>query len=148
MTENYPSEWLQGIAEFNAGEYYACHDTLEALWMDSIDPDKKFYQGVLQIAVACYHLHNRNWRGAVTLLGEGIGRLPYYQPVYAGIDVAGLIRDSSNLLKILQSIGVDGIGDFVDRLAQDSTLLPVVRFAVVDLDLATNSNEDAQLEGY
>jgi uncharacterized protein len=146
MTENLRSEWLQGIAEFNAGEYYACHDTLEALWMDSIDPDKKFYQGVLQIAVACYHLHNRNWRGAVTLLGEGIGRLPYYQPVYAGIDVARLIGDSSNLLKILQSIGIDGIGDFVDRLAQDSTILPVVYFAVIDLD-TTNIDEDAQLEG-
>jgi uncharacterized protein len=146
MTESLPSEWLQGVAEFNAGEYYACHDTLEALWMDSIDPDKKFYQGVLQIAVACYHLHNRNWRGAVTLLGEGIGRLPYYQPVYAGIDVAGLIHDSSNLLKILQSIGIDGIGDFVDRLAQDSTLLPVVRFAVFD-SVTTDIDEDAQLEG-
>jgi uncharacterized protein len=121
-----PPEWIQGINEFNAGEYYACHDTLEALWMDSIDPDKKFYQGVLQIAVACYHLHNRNWRGAVTLLGEGIGRLPYYQPVYAGIDVARLIQDSNNLLKILQSIGIDGIGDFVDRLPQNPTLLPKV----------------------
>ena len=121
-----PPEWLQGISEFNAGEYYACHDTLEALWMDSIDPDKKFYQGVLQIAVACYHLHNRNWRGAVTLFGEGIGRLPYYQPVYAGIDVTKLIEDSSNLLTTLQSIGIDGVGDFVDRLLQDSTSLPSI----------------------
>jgi uncharacterized protein len=146
MTENLSSEWLQGVAEFNAGEYYACHDTLEALWMDSIDPDKKFYQGVLQIAVACYHLHNRNWRGAVTLLGEGIGRLPYYQPVYEGIDVARLIGDSSNLLKILQSIGIDGVSDFVDRLAQDSTLLPVVCFVALDLD-TTNIDEDARLEG-
>jgi uncharacterized protein len=128
MNNHLPAEWLQGIAEFNAGEYYACHDTLEALWMDSIDPDKRFYQGVLQIAVACYHLHNCNWRGAVTLLGEGIGRLPYYQPVYAGIDVTGLIRDSSNLLKQLHSIDIDEIDAFVDRLGQDSTLLPVVRF--------------------
>ena len=123
---DFPPEWLQGISEFNAGEYYACHDTLEALWMDSIDPDKKFYQGVLQIAVACYHLHNRNWRGAVTLLGEGIGRLPYYQPVYAGIDVTQLIQYSRNLLTTLQSIGIDGVGDFVDRLAQDSTSLPSI----------------------
>jgi uncharacterized protein len=121
-----PPAWIQGIHEFNAGEYYACHDTLEALWMDSIDPDKRFYQGVLQIAVACYHLHNRNWRGAVTLLGEGVGRLPYYQPVYAGIDVAKLIEDSSNLLKTLQSIGTEGMSDFVDRLAQDSSLLPSI----------------------
>ena len=122
-----PPEWLQGIDEFNTGEYYACHDTLEALWMDSIDPDKKFYQGVLQIAVACYHLHNRNWRGAVTLLGEGIGRLPYYQPVYAGIDVTKLIEDSRHLLTTLQSIGIEGVGDFVDRLAEDSSILPKVR---------------------
>jgi uncharacterized protein len=121
-----PPAWLQGINEFNAREYYACHDTLEALWMDAIDPDKKFYQGVLQIAVACYHLHNRNWRGAVTLLGEGIGRLPYYQPIYAGIDVARLIQDSSNLLITLQSIGIEGIDDFVDGLAQDSTHLPSI----------------------
>ena len=121
-----PSEWIQGINEFNQGEYYACHDTLEALWMDSIDPDKRFYQGVLQIAVACYHLHNRNWRGAVTLLGEGIGRLPYYQPIYAGIDVSQLIQTSSNLLRTLQSIGIKGIGEFVDRLAQDAHRLPSI----------------------
>ena len=121
-----PPAWLQGIDEFNNREYYACHDTLEALWMDSIDPDKKFYQGVLQIAVACYHLHNRNWRGAVTLLGEGIGRLPYYQPVYAGIDVTKLIQDSRNLLTTLQSIGAEGIDDFVDRLAQDSSILLMI----------------------
>jgi uncharacterized protein len=122
----FPALWLQGIDEFNKREYYACHDTLEALWMDSIDPDKKFYQGVLQIAVACYHLHNRNWRGAVTLLGEGIGRLPYYQPVYAGIDVGNLIQTSRNLLTTLQSIGIDGIDDFVDRLATDSSILPTI----------------------
>jgi uncharacterized protein len=128
-----PRAWLQGIQEFNAGEYYACHDTLEALWMDSVDPDKKFYQGVLQIAVACYHLHNRNWRGAVTLLGEGIGRLPYYQPIYAGIDVAKLIQDSRDLLNTLQSIGTEGIDDFVDRLAQDSSILPNVHFAQTDI---------------
>ena len=121
-----PPGWIQGINEFNTGEYYACHDTLEALWMDAIDPDKKFYQGVLQIAVACYHLHNRNWRGAVTLLGEGIGRLSYYQPVYAGIDVTQLIEDSHNLLTILQSIGTEGIGDFVDRLPQDASVLPSI----------------------
>ena len=121
-----PPGWIQGINEFNTGEYYACHDTLEALWMDAIEPDKKFYQGVLQIAVACYHLHNRNWRGAVTLLGEGVGRLPYYQPVYAGIDVTQLIKDSRNLLTILQSIGIEGIGDFVDRLAEDASVLPSI----------------------
>jgi uncharacterized protein len=96
--------WSQGIAEFNRQEYYACHDTLEALWMDSIDPDKKFYQGVLQIAVACHHLQNHNLKGAAILLGEGMGRLRYYQPVYAGIDVSQLIQSSHYLLQHVQQI--------------------------------------------
>jgi uncharacterized protein len=96
--------WLQGIAEFNRHEYYACHDTLEALWMDSIDPDKKFYQGVLQIAVACHHLQNHNLKGAAILLGEGIGRLRYYQPAYAGIDVSQLIQSSHHLLQHVQQV--------------------------------------------
>jgi uncharacterized protein len=136
MNQSSPA-WLQGIDEFNRREYYACHDTLEALWMDSVEPDKKFYQGVLQIAVGCYHLHNHNWKGAVILLGEGIGRLPYYQPVYEGIDVSGLIRDSTNLLHLLQllaepngtRIEPDRIVDFVAKLNEDASPLPVVRWA-------------------
>jgi uncharacterized protein len=122
-----PPEWQSAIDQFNAGEYYACHDTIEALWMDAVDPDKKFYQGVLQIAVACHHLKQRNWRGAVTLLGEGIGRLPYYQPSYEGIDVTQLLRDSSQLLQTLQTIGTEGTNDFVDRLAIEVGLLPQLR---------------------
>jgi uncharacterized protein len=121
-------EWLEGIAQFNDREYYACHDTLEALWMEAIDPDKKFYQGVLQIAVACYHLHNHNWQGAAILLGEGMGRLRYYQPVYGEIDVSELLQQSNNLLQLLQTVGSEGVVDFVERLRQDPTPLPVLKF--------------------
>jgi uncharacterized protein len=125
----FPEGWLQGIDEFNRREYYACHDTLEALWMDSVDPDKKFYQGVLQIAVGCYHLHNHNLKGAIILLGEGSGRLPYYQPIYAGIDVTALIDDSRQLLQTLQSIDPDTFVDFIAKLRDDPTPLPVVRWS-------------------
>jgi uncharacterized protein len=121
-----PDRWLQGVDEFNRREYYACHDTLEALWMDSVDPDKKFYQGVLQIAVGCYHLYNHNLKGAIILLGEGIGRLPYYQPTYAGIDVTALIHDSHHLLQTLQSIDPDLLVDFVAKLSDNPAPLPVV----------------------
>ncbi len=131
-----PAAWLQGIDEFNRREYYACHDTLEALWMDAVDPDRKFYQGVLQIAVGCYHLHNHNLTGAIILLGEGTGRLPYYAPIYAGIDVTALIRDSRQLLQTLQSLAkplgtrIDPVTivDFLAKLSDDPTPLPIVRW--------------------
>ena len=67
MQEEMPSEFWEGIEQFNHQEFYACHDTLEALWMEADEPEKKFYQGILQIAVALYHLGNLNWRGAVIL---------------------------------------------------------------------------------
>lgn len=120
MDESLPSEeFWQGVEQFNQQEFYACHDTLEALWMEALEPQKQFYQGILQIAVACYHLGNLNWRGAVVLLGEGIRRLSDsdYQPVYEGIDVTGLLRHSAQLLKALQQSGPEQVADFVKQLA-------------------------------
>ncbi len=111
-----PQAFWQGIEEFNQQQFYACHDTLEALWMEAPEPQKTFYQGILQIAVGCYHLGNHNWRGAVILLGEGVRRLRHYQPVYEGIDITGLLAESTQLLKALQQIEPDKIVEFVEQL--------------------------------
>ena len=113
MTEEIPLEFWQGIEQFNSQEFYACHDTLEALWMEASEPEKRFYQGILQIAVALYHLGNQNWRGAVILLGEGINRLSYYQPSYAGIAVEDLLGQSAKLLSALQQAGPEEVAEFV-----------------------------------
>ncbi|AFZ37393.1 protein of unknown function DUF309 [Stanieria cyanosphaera PCC 7437] len=114
-------EFWQGIEQFNQQEFYACHDTLEALWLEAVEPDKNFYQGILQIAVACYHLGNQNWRGAVILLGEGIKRLSNYQPIYEEIDVASLIEESSQLLQQLQQIEPEHIQEFTRQLNQTNS---------------------------
>jgi predicted metal-dependent hydrolase len=102
MTDDQPQQFWQGVEQFNTGEFYACHDTLEALWMEATEPEKTFYQGILQIAVALYHLGNHNWRGAAILLGEGSNRLRRYPSVYGGIDVDELLEQSTALLRTLQ----------------------------------------------
>ena len=117
----FPEEFWQGVEQFNQQEYYACHDTLEALWIEAVEPQKRFYQGVLQIAVACHHLLNLNWRGAVILLGEGLGRLRDYQPDYEGIDVTSLIIQSAELLQALQESGQEQVADFVKQLEAEPT---------------------------
>jgi predicted metal-dependent hydrolase len=114
-----PEEFWQGVEQFNQQEFYACHDTLEALWMEAVEPEKRFYQGILQIAVACHHLSNLNWRGAVILLGEGIGRLRDYQPVYEGIDVTSLVVQSAQLLQSLQESGQEQVENFVNDLTNN-----------------------------
>ncbi|MBE9039787.1 DUF309 domain-containing protein [Oscillatoriales cyanobacterium LEGE 11467] len=104
-----PVEFWQGVEEFNQRQFYACHDTLEAIWLESGDPQKTFYQGILQIAVACYHLSNHNWKGALMLLGEGIHRLRKYEPDYGGINIENLVDCSVEMLNILQQAGEDNV---------------------------------------
>ncbi|MBD2463331.1 DUF309 domain-containing protein [Oscillatoria sp. FACHB-1407] len=121
MTEILPSEFWHGVEQFNQGEFYACHDTLEALWMEAMEPQKTFYQGILQIAVGLYHLSNHNWRGAVTLLGEGIHRLRHYQPTYAGVHVSHLIDQGVQLLTQLQRCGPDKIAELAKQVIPDGS---------------------------
>lgn len=119
------SEFWRGVEQFNQKEFYPCHDTLEALWMESSEPDKTFYQGILQVAVGCYHLNNNNWRGAVILLGEGTRKLSNYEPDYKEIDVTHLLDSSLSLLESLQKILPEEIDRFRKELNRKDNKLEV-----------------------
>ncbi|MEB3213867.1 MAG: DUF309 domain-containing protein [Leptolyngbyaceae bacterium] len=122
-----PSLWL-GIEQFNQREFYACHDTLEAIWMDAKSSEKNFYQGILQIAVALYHLGNHNWKGCVILMGEGIHRLRGFLPHYEDVDVQGLVIHTSQLLQAIQESGADHVGAIAQQLerGENSLTYPVI----------------------
>ncbi|ACB52745.1 unknown [Crocosphaera subtropica ATCC 51142] len=116
--------FLQGIEQFNQREFYACHDTLEAIWIEAAESDKRFYQGILQVAVACYHLTNHNWRGAVILLGEGVRRLRDYQPDHETINVTQLLEESQALLKYLQQSDPHRVAEVAQTLQESSDNSP------------------------
>ena len=117
-------EFERGIAEFNRQEFYACHDTLEAVWVEAPEADKRFYQGVLQVAVGCYHLSNDNLRGAIILLGEAVRRLRDYQPDYEEIDVEQLLQQAIALLQALQQIEPEQTSYFFQQLQKSSQTEP------------------------
>lgn len=104
-----PDQFWQAVDQFNQQEFYACHDTLEAIWIEASEPQKTFYQGILQLAVAIYHLGNDNLRGATILLGESIGRLSRYPLDYAGIDTIALLEQSQTLLRTLQQATLENV---------------------------------------
>ena len=118
--------FAEAIAQFNNRDYYACHDTLEAIWNDAWQSDRAFYQGILQIAVGLYHLQNRNWYGATILLGEGTSRLPAYLPDYQSIDVEMLLEDSLAILRSVQLSGKEGIGDVLASMEQGDLKIPKI----------------------
>ncbi len=114
-----PDLW-QGIHQFNHGEFYSCHDTLEAIWMVAPIPEKPFFQGILQLAVALHHLSNHNWRGAAILLGEGMRRLEPFEPSYHEVNISDLLDRADIWLEKLQQLGPEQVSLMADALIRTS----------------------------
>jgi hypothetical protein len=128
--ESMPAEFWAGIEQFNRQEFYACHDTLEALWMEAVEPEKTFYQGILQIAVGFYHLGNQNLHGAIVLLGEGMNRLRRYQPEFAGIDLERLLAESQSMQAELQQsqIAEQKSGQILQQIQPPAVFPQIVKY--------------------
>ena len=90
-----PGALVQGIEQFNAGEFFEQHETLETLWRDTRAPIRGLYHGILQIGVGFHHWRNGNHHGASVLLEEGIARLGPFGPSCQGVDVASLVSDAA-----------------------------------------------------
>ncbi|MCE2438863.1 MAG: DUF309 domain-containing protein [Candidatus Latescibacteria bacterium] len=88
----------RGVREFNAGDFYASHDTWEDVWMDVRGPERPFFQGMIQVAVGYYHLSCENYAGAEHLLSRGIRKLEPYSPGHRGIDTGRLVREAAKAL--------------------------------------------------
>src|SRR6266851_319777 len=72
--ESPPPLLLAGIAQFNGGEYFEQHETLELLWRAERRDVRRLYQGILQIGVAFHHLRRANHHGTVYMLRRGAQR--------------------------------------------------------------------------
>ncbi|HEX9190345.1 MAG TPA: DUF309 domain-containing protein [Vicinamibacteria bacterium] len=99
-----------GIAQFNDRHFFECHDTLEEAWSGLRGAPRDFFQGLIQAAVAFYHLGNGNRAGARTLLRRSLARLERYPACYAGVRLA-LLRD--------------GIGEWLVALDSGASLPPM-----------------------
>ncbi len=115
VPERIPELVLQGIEEFNKGEFYECHEYLEEAWMQEPRRVRFLYQGILQIGVGFYHLQNGNWRGATGLLRNGIIRLKEFEPETLSIDVARLVRECELCLKELEELGRERVGESAQK---------------------------------
>ena len=90
-TEPYEPLYLRGIAAFNECDYYESHELWEELWTDYRGPSRKFYQGLIQAAVALYHFGNGNIRGARKLHASARDYLHPYAPQHLGLDLEGFL---------------------------------------------------------
>lgn len=83
--------FLRGIDDFNHGRFFEAHEVWEELWNDTVGDEKRFYQGLIHIAVGYYKLSVAEYNGARKLLERGRQIVVAFPAGYAGIDLAPLL---------------------------------------------------------
>ena len=118
-----PPQLLEGIAQFNRGEYFEQHETLELLWRAERREVRRLYQGILQVGVAFHHLRRLNHHGTVYMLTRGSMYLAPFAPHCQRVDVAHLRAAAAAALDQVIRLGPDRLGEFDWRLAPSVRLL-------------------------
>lgn len=121
--EPLPPLAVQGLEQFNRGEYFEAHETLEHAWQAETGPVRDLYRAVLQIAVAYHHVTRRNYAGALKMFRRSrqwFNRLP--PATCQGIDLAQLRADAERVEAAVRALGPERIGEI------DLTLLKPVHY--------------------
>lgn len=93
MDDDYDPLYLKGIEHFNACDFFESHEIWEELWTEYRGESRKFYQGLIQAAVALYHFGNGNIRGAKKLFHSSRAYLSPYGPVHMGLDLTKFLGE-------------------------------------------------------
>jgi predicted metal-dependent hydrolase len=91
----------QGVEEFNRGNFFEAHELWEEAWNEVVGEEKRFYQGLVQVAAGYHKLSLAQHNGARKLLERGKQTLNEFPPDYAGVDLAPLLTTVADTLNKL-----------------------------------------------
>lgn len=111
-----------GLDAFNAGEFYDAHEYLETAWMQEAGEVRNVYRGILQIAVAYYHIQAQNYRGALKMFLRALQWLEPLPDHVHRINIAKLRQDARKARQAMEALGADGLAGY------DLALLQPVEF--------------------
>ena len=88
-----PPEYVSFFQLFNQAKYFEAHEVLEDLWRKEKGENRRFYQGLIQIAAALVHLQRGNKTGALNLYQKARTHLECYPSFYLGVNVSMILQD-------------------------------------------------------
>ena len=89
------------IEQFNGGEFWECHETLEDVWRETPYPFRLFYHAVIKTAVGFHHLAKHNRHGARVKLRDGVELFALFQPEWMGVRTDLLLADATEWLSYM-----------------------------------------------
>ncbi|HKR66106.1 MAG TPA: DUF309 domain-containing protein [Thermoanaerobaculia bacterium] len=75
-----------GVHLFNTHEFWHAHEAWESLWLRTQGEERRFLQGLIQLAAAYHHVQRGTFRGAVRLFDAAREKLSGYPEGYLGVD--------------------------------------------------------------
>jgi hypothetical protein len=91
--EELPAAYLRGIELFNAGEFFACHEALEPLWLAARGEERAFLHALIQAAAALHHWQRGNLKGAASVFARAKQGLATMPARMMGIQTGQLTRE-------------------------------------------------------
>ena len=85
-------KYLRGISLFNNAEFFDAHEALEDIWRAAPPENKKFLQGLIQVAVAFHHYSTGNRVGMRSVLERAIRNLAEPSGSFGQIHLAALLQ--------------------------------------------------------
>ena len=99
-----PAAFNRARHEFNQGEYWRCHETLEGLWLEEAYPLRIYYHAIIKAAVGMLHLTRHNGQGALSKLRDAEFGLTPFLPSFMGVDTEELRRQVVERLSYLEAV--------------------------------------------
>jgi hypothetical protein len=105
-------KYAHGISLFNDAKFFDAHEALEDIWRAAPPENKKFLQGLVQVAVAFHHYSTGNRVGMRSVLERAIRNLAQPSGSFGQIQTAALLRS---------------LGEWREALDSNSSLPPLPR---------------------
>jgi len=91
--------YYDGIQLFNEHEFFEAHEVWEDIWHMAYGLKHKFYQGMIQCAVALEHYARSNPRGVISLYESYQTKFVGIPPVFMGLDVTKFLAEMRDVLR-------------------------------------------------
>ena len=96
--------FIKGIALFNQKKFYDAHESWEELWSEYRLKDEIFIQGLIQLAVAYFHITNLNLKGSKNLFNKCLPKLKKFPTNHRNINLLKIIDSAEKSNKKINSI--------------------------------------------
>jgi len=77
--------WGKGLEEFRAGRFFEAHEEWERLWKAASGEDRRFLQGLIQLAAALVHLERGRTAPAMRLFRLSREKLDPFPDGHGGL---------------------------------------------------------------